>query len=161
MCCHDLALPHVLCQVLPLLCIDVLVRGSYCSASHGQLHLDQASHHSQVPCPACLSLPRATTTTPVNPLLILMIFPVDSVVSRWNKSDVRLIYPPVDCNHLKALPLAPRDRLVISIAQYRPEKNHMLQLDAFAVLNALPRLYSLFHFLSLKSSSVSRGVNLI
>lgn len=46
---------------------------------------------------------------------------------------MRLIYPPVDCSQLKTLPLEGRENLIVSIAQFRPEKNHMLQLEAFAV----------------------------
>jgi len=44
---------------------------------------------------------------------------------------LRLIYPPCNVTRLAALPLVPRDHVLISIAQFRPEKNHALQVEAF------------------------------
>lgn len=44
---------------------------------------------------------------------------------------LRLIYPPCNVERLVTLPLTPRDRVIISIAQFRPEKNHALQIEAF------------------------------
>lgn len=46
-------------------------------------------------------------------------------------------YPPCDTSTLRMLPLAPRPvglALILSIAQFRPEKDHDLQLRAFAKL---------------------------
>ncbi len=67
-----------------------------------------------------------------------------------------LVFPPCDTRRLQALPLAPalaapppgvvpsgawgasealpRGRLVLSVAQFRPEKDHAMQLRAFAIL---------------------------
>lgn len=55
------------------------------------------------------------------------------IASRWPLSTPKRVYPPVDCRRLMALPLAPRAALVVSLAQFRPEKNHMLQVEAFAL----------------------------
>jgi alpha-1,2-mannosyltransferase len=53
----------------------------------------------------------------------------------WNKPEkTLLVYPPCDTEELSQLPLTPRERLVISVAQYRPEKGHALQVDLFAAL---------------------------
>ena len=74
------------------------------------------------------------------------------VAARWNNKNVLLIYPAVDCAKIKTLPLDNREDIIISIGQYRysvppppcrarfspclsysPEKNHMLQLEAFNI----------------------------
>ena len=54
----------------------------------------------------------------------------------------KVVFPPCDTTQLRALPLeppppaAPRDaaRLVLSVAQFRPEKDHAKQLRAFSLL---------------------------
>lgn len=52
----------------------------------------------------------------------------------WNL-DVTTVYPPCNTSHLKKLDLSKRDRnLIISMAQFRPEKNHRLQIEALAKL---------------------------
>ncbi|EPY19954.1 alpha-1,2-mannosyltransferase [Strigomonas culicis] len=47
--------------------------------------------------------------------------------------DVRLLYPPCDVKGFftESLPIAERKPLIVSVGQFRPEKNHMLQLRAF------------------------------
>ena len=54
---------------------------------------------------------------------------------------VRVVFPPCDTASLRALPLArgggARDVVVVlSVAQFRPEKDHALQLRAFSLLRA-------------------------
>ncbi|KAJ2785817.1 asparagine-linked glycosylation protein [Coemansia interrupta] len=44
----------------------------------------------------------------------------------------RVVYPPCDTESLREMPLTGRTPLVVSLAQFRPEKNHALQVDAFA-----------------------------
>ncbi|KAJ1721153.1 asparagine-linked glycosylation protein [Coemansia erecta] len=46
----------------------------------------------------------------------------------------RAVYPPCDTKSLEEMALEGRgrSRLVVSLAQFRPEKNHALQVDAFA-----------------------------
>jgi alpha-1,2-mannosyltransferase len=66
------------------------------------------------------------------------------VNSNWTANHVRniwkcaerttVVYPPCDTTTLQRIPLGgkpSREPLVISIGQFRPEKDHMLQLDAF------------------------------
>jgi hypothetical protein len=50
-----------------------------------------------------------------------------------------IVYPPCNTDALAALPLVPtggRDRVVVSVGQFRPEKDHPLQLRAFAELRS-------------------------
>eukprot|EP00658_Telonema_sp_P-2_P009839 TRINITY_DN13665_c0_g1_i4.p2 TRINITY_DN13665_c0_g1~~TRINITY_DN13665_c0_g1_i4.p2 ORF type:complete len:242 (+),score=40.14 TRINITY_DN13665_c0_g1_i4:749-1474(+) len=42
------------------------------------------------------------------------------------------VYPPCNVRRFAEIPLGNRDQLVISIAQFRPEKDHALQIKAFA-----------------------------
>lgn len=46
-----------------------------------------------------------------------------------------LIYPPCDTTDLQTLPLDRRLKhlFLVSVAQFRPEKNHRLQLEAYAL----------------------------
>ncbi|KAJ2440901.1 asparagine-linked glycosylation protein [Coemansia sp. RSA 2424] len=46
----------------------------------------------------------------------------------------RVVYPPCDTKVLEKFPLAPRSPIIVSLAQFRPEKNHRLQIEAFAKL---------------------------
>ena len=64
------------------------------------------------------------------------------VRSLWGV-EVRTVFPPCDTHTLQLLPLEPtnpsgrlvgRDHLILSVAQFRPEKDHQLQLRAFARL---------------------------
>lgn len=50
--------------------------------------------------------------------------------------DVHVVFPPVDTESLVKLSLTdpPRENLILSIGQFRPEKDHELQLKAFALL---------------------------
>ncbi|GAA5883282.1 hypothetical protein JCM3774_001749 [Rhodotorula dairenensis] len=59
---------------------------------------------------------------------------------------IRLLYPPCDTTHLAQFPLATKERTragrggqvtILSLAQFRPEKEHPTQLRAFAKLLAL------------------------
>ncbi|KAF9942058.1 asparagine-linked glycosylation protein [Modicella reniformis] len=53
--------------------------------------------------------------------------------SLWNiKSTV--VYPPCDTEAFKDFSIRNRERIVVSVAQFRPEKGHGLQLDAIAQL---------------------------
>jgi alpha-1,2-mannosyltransferase len=53
--------------------------------------------------------------------------------SLW-QCEPRVVYPPCDTSELSRLPLAPRRNEILSVAQFRPEKDHALQLRAFALL---------------------------
>ncbi|KAG0259428.1 asparagine-linked glycosylation protein [Mortierella polycephala] len=64
------------------------------------------------------------------------------VNSSWTKGHIdslwriksTVVYPPCDTEAFKDFPLSGRDRIVVSVAQFRPEKGHGLQLDAMAQL---------------------------
>lgn len=52
----------------------------------------------------------------------------------WN-TDVSTVYPPCNTSNLRKLELTNRERnIIISMGQFRPEKNHQLQIDAHAQL---------------------------
>jgi alpha-1,2-mannosyltransferase len=44
-----------------------------------------------------------------------------------------IVYPPVNVATFTKFPLEPRSNNIISIGQFRPEKNHMLQIESFAL----------------------------
>jgi alpha-1,2-mannosyltransferase len=56
--------------------------------------------------------------------------------SIWKtRKDVQVVYPPCDTTRLQQMDIeAKRQRVVISIAQYRPEKDHQRQIEAFRIL---------------------------
>ncbi len=43
-----------------------------------------------------------------------------------------ILYPPCDASGFSALPISSREPIVLSIGQFRPEKDHSLQIRAFA-----------------------------
>ena len=47
---------------------------------------------------------------------------------------VEVIYPPCDTRELVGLPLEGRRRIIVSLAQFRPEKDHRTQLLALSSL---------------------------
>ncbi|KAF9968975.1 asparagine-linked glycosylation protein [Actinomortierella ambigua] len=53
--------------------------------------------------------------------------------SLWGKKS-HLVFPPCDTHSLSSLPLKDRQRVVLSVSQFRPEKGHGLQLEAMAEL---------------------------
>ncbi|KAF9433729.1 asparagine-linked glycosylation protein [Entomortierella beljakovae] len=53
--------------------------------------------------------------------------------SLWNIKST-IVYPPCDTEAFKDSPLRGRERIVVSVAQFRPEKGHGLQLDSMAQL---------------------------
>ena len=55
------------------------------------------------------------------------------VAALWG-GDPTVVFPPCDTATLALRPLEPREALVVSVAQFRPEKDHSLQLRAFAML---------------------------
>ncbi|KAJ7145790.1 glycosyltransferase family 4 protein [Mycena epipterygia] len=69
---------------------------------------------------------------------------VDAVLAyppfgRWGVVRTRVAYPSCDTREMVRLPLEGRGRVVISIAQFRPEKNHAAQVRALhALLEAHP-----------------------
>lgn len=67
---------------------------------------------------------------------------VVTVNSTWTKSHIdqlwntkaEIVYPPCDTERLNALPLTGRKQEIVSVAQFRPEKDHSLQLRSLAKL---------------------------
>lgn len=60
---------------------------------------------------------------------------VDEIFWWRRKRASTLVYPPCDFTALSSVSLGPRDsdvKQIISLAQFRPEKNHEMQLDAVA-----------------------------
>ncbi|GBF92830.1 GDP-Man:Man(3) c(2)-PP-Dol alpha-1,2-mannosyltransferase [Raphidocelis subcapitata] len=58
---------------------------------------------------------------------------IESLWWRWRRP--ALVYPPCDTGELRRLPLDRRLKhlYLVSVAQFRPEKNHALQLEAYAM----------------------------
>ncbi|KAI8893214.1 glycosyltransferase [Globomyces pollinis-pini] len=49
-------------------------------------------------------------------------------------SKTSILYPPCDTDKLLSFPIENRKRIILSVAQFRPEKNHHLQIDIIAKL---------------------------
>lgn len=47
---------------------------------------------------------------------------------------IRVVFPPVDTRSVRDFPITGRESMIISIGQFRPEKDHALQLRSFAKL---------------------------
>lgn len=56
------------------------------------------------------------------------------VKSLWKGPRIVKVYPPCDTEAFRSFPLEQRQNMVVSVAQFRPEKNHKLQLQALATL---------------------------
>ncbi|KAJ7857603.1 mannosyltransferase [Mycena leptocephala] len=70
---------------------------------------------------------------------------VDTVLAyppfgRWGIVRTRVVYPSCDTREMARLPLEGRERVVLSIAQFRPEKDHAAQVRALhELLKAHPK----------------------
>ena len=53
-----------------------------------------------------------------------------------SNGEIRVIFPPCDTKALTNLPLTSRDKSIIYVAQFRPEKDHATVLKAFSILLA-------------------------
>ncbi|KAI7871085.1 glycosyltransferase family 4 protein [Spinellus fusiger] len=51
----------------------------------------------------------------------------------WH-THARVVYPPCDTQRMETLPIANRHPRIVSVAQFRPEKDHSMQLKALAHL---------------------------
>ncbi|KDQ62112.1 glycosyltransferase family 4 protein [Jaapia argillacea MUCL 33604] len=57
----------------------------------------------------------------------------------WAREGTTIVYPPCDTKDLVGYELGGRERVILSVAQFRPEKDHAAQLRAFAhLLDAHP-----------------------
>jgi len=48
--------------------------------------------------------------------------------------EARIVYPPCDTRDVAQFPLQGREKVILSLAQFRPEKDHFAQLQAFSIL---------------------------
>lgn len=51
---------------------------------------------------------------------------------RLARNRIHIVYPPCDTSSLNSIDVHNRQRLILSIGQFRPEKDHMLQIRAFS-----------------------------
>lgn len=57
------------------------------------------------------------------------------IQEQWNPKKLYLLYPPVDVDRFKSLPLETgRLPYIISLGQFRKEKSHELQIEIFSLL---------------------------
>eukprot|EP01084_Bolivina_argentea_P183329 316372_1 len=57
---------------------------------------------------------------------------INSIFYRSNKSILKCVYPPCgNSQYLKQFTFKNRKKIILSVGQFRPEKNHMLQIEAF------------------------------
>lgn len=71
--------------------------------------------------------------------LVNSTFTLEHLNSIWNR-ELHRVYPPCDVDHLKALPrddARPEKIRILSLAQFRPEKDHPLQLQALYELREI------------------------
>lgn len=59
---------------------------------------------------------------------------IDSLWSLRGASSSRVVFPPCNTEELQSLRLGSRERIVLSIGQFRPEKDHKKQIQAFRIL---------------------------
>ncbi|KAJ1927217.1 asparagine-linked glycosylation protein [Tieghemiomyces parasiticus] len=57
----------------------------------------------------------------------------DSEASIASIEGARVVYPPCDTDAFQSFPIDSRPNTIVSVAQFRPEKNHAQQLRAFAL----------------------------
>jgi alpha-1,2-mannosyltransferase len=59
------------------------------------------------------------------------------IVRIWkpHPSKIQLVFPPCDTSYYQTFPLDPREPMVLSIGQFRPEKNHKLQIQSVLKYN--------------------------
>nr|XP_022910599.1 GDP-Man:Man(3)GlcNAc(2)-PP-Dol alpha-1,2-mannosyltransferase [Onthophagus taurus] len=66
-------------------------------------------------------------------------FTLEHLTSLWSRP-LRLVYPPCEVNHLKTLKRSgsfPENIRILSLAQFRPEKDHQLQIQAMYELREI------------------------
>lgn len=51
-----------------------------------------------------------------------------------SKGEIRVVFPPCDTKALTKLPLTRREKAIVYLAQFRPEKDHLTVLKAFSIL---------------------------
>lgn len=88
------------------------------------------------------------------------------VNSTWTKGHIdelwhtksEIVYPPCDTERLNVLTLKGRKPMIVSVAQFRPEKDHSLQLKSLAkMVEKYPQTKSMGIELVLVGSSRNEG----
>ncbi|KAF9489586.1 mannosyltransferase [Pleurotus eryngii] len=74
----------------------------------------------------------------------LVLFPFKLILpSHQSPDNAAIVYPPCGTKELAQFPLEGREHTILSVAQFRPEKDHSMQLQAFAeLLRAHPQYAS-------------------
>ncbi|KAI8449683.1 family 4 glycosyltransferase [Phakopsora pachyrhizi] len=62
--------------------------------------------------------------------IVRLLQPSDRIVE--NSIEVKVVYPPCDVMSLIRFPLLPRSSIILSISQFRPEKDQRKQIEAFS-----------------------------
>ncbi|KAK2465284.1 hypothetical protein APHAL10511_002638 [Amanita phalloides] len=66
-----------------------------------------------------------------DPILdVLHVYPILGF-SRMKPKATHIVYPPCDTRAMSRFPLDKRQRIILSVAQFRPEKDHVTQLRSF------------------------------
>ena len=60
-----------------------------------------------------------------------------SYLWRFARKRMHIVYPPCDTESLRKLDVEDRENLILSIGQFRPEKDHALQIEAFAKMRKI------------------------
>jgi alpha-1,2-mannosyltransferase len=55
-------------------------------------------------------------------------------VNEKGKLEVKIVYPPCDTRSMVNFPLVGREKVILGLAQFRPEKDHITQIKAFKML---------------------------
>ncbi|CCM03735.1 uncharacterized protein FIBRA_05881 [Fibroporia radiculosa] len=89
------------------------------NSSWTKTHIDSILQHSD---------PTLDTIYMLSPLVFLRLFyPSQPEPPKF----ARIAYPPCDTREMAKFPLEGRERVILSVAQFRPEKDHSAQLRAF------------------------------
>lgn len=108
------------------------------------MHQHIVTNHAPLHCPADVVMVNSSWTAGH----------VQQLWWRWRAPC--LVFPPCDTSDLQRLPLDRRLKhlFLVSVAQFRPEKNHRLQLEAYA----LARQWAGAHLGGLVAAWRSRGL---
>ncbi|KAF8895230.1 mannosyltransferase [Infundibulicybe gibba] len=98
------------------------------NSSWTKSHIDSILQHSD---------PTLDLLHLLTPLVLFRIFRTATP-----PQSARIVYPPCDTREMAQLPLEGRERIILSIAQFRPEKDHPAQLRAFNKLLQLHPEYA-------------------
>ncbi|KAJ4002142.1 mannosyltransferase [Lentinula boryana] len=70
----------------------------------------------------------------LNTLHRMIPFKISSKSKYGSATSAQIVYPPCDTREISQFPLTGRDRVILSLAQFRPEKDHPTQLRALSRL---------------------------